>query len=80
MASEVSQNIIQGIVETMKTLVTVVKDLSESAENFVNGSHKNIIYQNISEDWNLLDDNVFAVRFSLLLIQLESPQLLLLAF
>ena len=64
----------QGIVEMMKTLVSVVNNLSQNTANFVYGSYKNIIYQNISEDWILLEDSVFTVRFSLLLVQLESPQ------
>ena len=80
LASEVSQNYIQGIVETMKTLVISVNNLSASTASFVDGSKRNIIYQNISKDWNLLDDSVFAVRFSFLLAELESSQWLNWAF
>ena len=57
----------QGIVETMKSLMPVVQDLHESARKYLDGSDRKIIYQNMSEDWNLLDDSFFAVRFSLLL-------------
>ena len=61
-----SQSYEQDIVETMGTLVTVVQDLHKSAGEFLSGSHRNIIYQKISEDWNFLDDGVFAVRIYLL--------------
>ena len=59
----------QGIVGTMKSLVPVVQDLHESARKFLDGSKRNIIHQNLSEDWNLLDGSFFAVRFSLLLVE-----------
>ena len=50
--------------ETMKTLVSVVHYLEKSAHG---GPYNPIIYQNISENWNLLSDYGFlAVRFSLL--------------
>ena len=61
--------------ETMKTLVSVVHDLEKSAYG---GPHNPIIYQNISEKWDLLLDHSFlAVRFSLFVASQESPWWLL---
>ena len=54
-----------------KCLVSVVHNLSKSAKEFVSGSHMNIINQNISEDWNFVDEGLFVVSFSLLLAGTE---------
>ena len=67
MASETSQNINeQEIVEMMRSLVLIVDGLSERSLNFFLGPASMIIYQNMSDTWNFLNDSVFAVRFSLL--------------
>ena len=52
----------------MKTLVSVVHNQVESADKFWFGPHLNIIYQKMSEDWNLLDDSVFAVSCFFLVV------------
>ena len=65
MASEISQ---QVIMETMKSLVSVEQDLEDNAKRLLfQKEYDDIMYQKMSEDWNLLDDSVFAVRIYLLL-------------
>ena len=52
----------------MKSLVSVEQDLEDNAKRLLfQKEYDDIMYQKMSEDWNLLDDSVFAVRNYLLL-------------
>ena len=54
--------------EIMKSLVSVEQDLEDSADRLLSRKeYDDIMYQKMSEDWNLLVDSVFAVRIFLLL-------------